>query len=218
MLHYQPVRLYASSSQQGAVSVNVEMLPGLDNVVRFPIELRVAPSMEVIYEIEPDCREVFRVAESFKVELPDPDLANQVDAETAIYIAEQILPLTPSEQKAALGELLDPVVRRAVHACRFMDRVSKQSVQAELALLQAQTDGGCYHLPSLEEKANALSNQAAELLILAYARCREAHGAQRAISLAQRGETWTPYSAKETTEWLIEAGRADQARIAALPA
>lgn len=198
--------------------MNVEMLPGLDNVVRFPIELRVAPSMEVIYEIEPDCREVFRVAESFKLELPDPDLANQVDAETAIYIAEQILPLTPSEQKAALGELLDPVVRRAVHACRFMDRVSKQSVQAELALLQAQTDGGCYHLPSLEEKANALSNQAAELLILAYARCREAHGAYRAISMTQRGETWTPYSAKETTEWLIEAGRADQARRAALPA
>ncbi len=198
--------------------MNVEMLPGLDNVVRFPIELRVAPSMEVIYEIEPDCREVFQVAESFKLELPDPDLANQVDAETAIYIAEQIRPLTPAEQKAALGELLDPVVRRAVHACRFMDRVSKQSVQAELALLQAQTEGGCYHLPSLEEKANALSNQAAELLILAYARCREAHGAYRAISMAQRGETWTPYSAKETTEWLIAAGRADQSRRAALPA
>jgi len=194
------------------VFVNVEMLPGLDNVVRFPIELRVAPSMEVIYEIEPDCREVFQVAESFKLELPDPDLANQVDAETAIYIAEQILPLTHAEQKTALGEMLDPVVKRAVHACRFMDRVSKQSVQAELALLQAQTDGGCYHLPLLEEKANALSNQAAELLILAYVRCREAHGAYRAISMAQRGETWTPYRVADTTEWLIEAGRADQAR------
>ena len=198
--------------------MNVEMLPGLDNVVRFPIELRVAPSMEVIYEIEPDCREVFQVAESFKLELPDPDLENQVDAETAIYIAEQVLPLTPAEQKAALDELLDPVVKRAVHACRFMDRVSKQSVRAELTLLQAQTDGGCYHLPSLEEKANALSNQAAELLILAYARCREAHGAYRAISMAQRGETWMPYRVADTTEWLIGAGRADQARRAALPA
>jgi len=198
--------------------VNVEMLPGLDNVVRFPIEHRVAPSMEVIYEIEPDCREVFQVAESFKLELPDPDLANQVDVETAIYIAEQILPLTPSEQRAALDELLDPVVKRAVHACRFMDRVSKQSVQAELALLEVQTNDGCYHLPSLEEKANAVSNQAAELLILAYARCREAHGAHRAISMAQRGETWTPYRAADTTAWLIEAGRADQAHRAALPA
>ncbi len=198
--------------------MNVEMLPGLDNVVRFPIELWVAPSMEVIYEIEPDSREVFQVAESFKLELPDPDLANQVDAETAIYIAEQVLPLTPSEQKAVLDELLDPVVKRAVQACRFVDRVSKQSAQAELALLQAQTEGGCYHLPSLEEKANALSNQAAELLILAYARCREAHGAYRAISMAQRGETWTPYRAADTTAWLIEAGQADQASRTALPA
>jgi len=150
--------------------------------------------------------------------LLDPDLANQVDAETAIYIAEQILPLTPSEQKVALGELLDPVVKRAVHACRFMDQVSKQSVQAEQALLRAQMEGWHDHLPSLEDRANALSNQAAELLILAHARCREAHGAYRAISMAQRGETWTPYRAADTTEWLIEAGRADQARRAALPA
>ncbi len=198
--------------------MNVEMLPGLDNVIRFPIELRVAPSMKVIYEIEPDCREVFQVAESFKLELPNPDLTNQVDAETATYIAEQVLSLTPSEQKAALGDLLDPMVTRAVHACRILDQVSKQSVQAELALLQAQTDGGCHRLQSLEERANALSNQAAELLILAYARCREVHGAYRAVNMAQRGETWTPYSAKETTEWLIEAGRTDQARMAALPA
>jgi len=91
-------------------------------------------------------------------------------------------------------------------------------VQAELALLEVQTNDGCYHLPSLEEKANAVSNQAAELLILAYARCREAHGAHRAISMAQRGETWTPYRAADTTAWLIEAGRADQAHRAALPA
>lgn len=198
--------------------MNVEMLPGLDNVVRFPIELRVTPSIEVIYEIEPDCREVFQIAESFKLALPDPELANQVDAETAIYIAEQILPRTPSEQSVALGELLDLVVKRAVHACRFVDRVSKQSVQAEQALLRAQTDGGHYYLPSLEERANALSNQAAELLILAYARCREAHGAYRAVSMAQRGETWAPHCAADTTEWLIEAGRADQARRTKLPA
>ena len=29
--------------------MKVEMLPGLDNVVRFPIERRVTPSMEVMF-------------------------------------------------------------------------------------------------------------------------------------------------------------------------
>jgi len=191
--------------------VNIEMLPGLDNVVRFPIELRVAPSMDVIYEIEPDCHEVFRVAESFKLGLPDPDLFNQVDSETALYIAEHILPLARSEQKPVLNALLDPLVERAVQACREMDRVGKRSVQAEQLLHRAQTEGG-YHLPPLVEAADALGNQAAALLILAYARCREAHGANRAIGMALRGETWRPYGLTETTDWLVEAERANQAR------
>ena len=37
--------------------MNIELLPGLTNVIRFPIELRAAPSMDVLYEIEPDSRE-----------------------------------------------------------------------------------------------------------------------------------------------------------------
>ena len=191
--------------------MNIEMLPRLDNVLRFPIELRVALSMDVIYEIEPDCREVFRVAESFKLELPDPDLFDQVDSETALYIAKHVLPLACSEQKSVLNALLDPLVRRAVQACREMDRVGVRSVQAEQLLYRAQTEGG-YHLPSLVEAADALGNQAAELLILAYARCREAHGANRAIGMALRNETWRPRSLMETTDWLVEAESAAQAR------
>ncbi len=190
--------------------MNIELLPGLTNVVRFPIELRAAPSMEVLYEIEPDSREVSLIAESYMLELPEPELFDLVDQETALYIADHILPLAPAEQKAALAELLDPVVTLAVAACRDADRASKQLVKAEELLLRAKIEGG-YFMQLLEENANALSQRAAELLILAHRRCVEAHGANRAVGLARRGETWTRYSAAETAEWLIAAGEAVRA-------
>ena len=193
--------------------MNIEMLPGLDNVVRFPIEQRLAPSIDVVGEIAPDCREVARVAESFMLEAPDPELFNQVDAETALYIAEHIRPLSPAERGVALTELLNPLVKRAVEACRDMDRVSKQSVQAEQRLHRAQVAGSSTLWP-LVEAADALANRVAELLLLAHARCQEAHGAHRAIGLALRDEPWAPHSMAETTAWLVGAELAHRARTA----
>lgn len=195
--------------------MNIEMLPGLDNVVRFPIEQRLAPSMDIIGEIAPDCREVARVGESFMLEAPDPDLFDQVDLETALYIAEHIRPLSPAERKVALKELLDPVVKRAVDACRDMDRVSRQSVQAEQRLNRAEVAGSSTLWP-LVEAADALANRAAELLLLAHARCQEAHGAHRAIGLALRDDPWVPHSMAETTAWLVDAELAHRARKTAL--
>ena len=191
--------------------MNIELLPGLTNVVRFPIELRAAPSMDVLYEIEPDSREVSLIAESYMLEMPEPDLFDQVDQETALYIALHVLPLAPAEQKTALATLLDPVVTLAVSACRDADRTSKRLVKAEAELLYAKTEGG-YATGLLEADANALSQQAAELLILAHRRCVEAHGVNRAVGRARRGETWAPNNLVENTEWLIAAGEADRAR------
>ncbi len=191
--------------------MNIELLPGLTNVVRFPIELRAAPSMDVLYEIEPDSREVSLIAESYMLEMPEPDLFDQVDQETALYIALHVLPLAPAEQKTALAALLDPVVTLAVAACRDADRTSKRLVKAEAELLYAKTEGG-YATGLLEADANALSQQAAELLILAHRRCVEAHGVNRAVGKARRGETWAPNNLAENTEWLIAAGEADRAR------
>jgi hypothetical protein len=180
--------------------VNIELMPGLTNVVRFPVEERTAPSMAVIYKIEPDVREVMQVVEGFFLELPDPELANQVDAETASYIAEQVLPLAPSERGPALDGLLRPVVATAVEACRRADQVGKRAVAAGERLALVQASGGQW-LGLLERDADGLLGQSAELLVL-----------------ARRGETWTPYSTADATDWLIAAGRADQARKATLSA
>ncbi len=194
--------------------MNIELMPGLTNVVRFPVEERTAPSMDVIYKIEPDVREVMQVVEGFFLEVPDQEHANQVDAETARYIAEQVLPLAPSERGPALDELLQPVVATAVEACRRADQVGKRAVAAGKRLALAQAGGGQW-LGLLEQDTDGLLSQSAELLVLAHQRCQEAHGVNRAVGMARRGQTWTPYSAADTADWLAEAGRADQARKAA---
>ena len=191
--------------------MNIELLPGLTNVVRFPLEERVAPSMKLIVVIEPDVHEVLRVGESFFIELPEHDLREWVDAETALYVAEHVLPLAPSERGPALDELLRPVVARAVAACRRADQVSKQAFEAQRRLLEMRTEHGAWEGP-LQRHADGLLQQAAELLILAHRRCQEAHGVDRAVGMARRDEAWTPDSMESATEWLIAAGEADRAR------
>lgn len=191
--------------------MKIELMPGLTNVVRFPVELRMAPSMELIYEIEPDVREVLSVGEAFFLVLPDPDLREQVDAHTATYIAEHILPLAPAERRPALRAMLLPIVAQAVDACRKAHQAGKRSVEAQQRLHQAQMAGSrC--LEPLEQAADGLLQEAAELLILAHQRCQEAHGVNRAVSLARRDEVWTPECREDTTNWLITAGEADRAR------
>jgi len=77
----------------------ITFMPVPSVVVRFPVELRAEPSMDLIHEIEPDAREVVLVAECFGLEPPRLDLCDRVDAETARFIAEQVLPLSCEEQR-----------------------------------------------------------------------------------------------------------------------
>ena len=59
--------------------MQIELVPGLTNVIRFPIEDRVRPSIELIYDIQPDAREVLAVAEAFYLESCDLNLQHVVD-------------------------------------------------------------------------------------------------------------------------------------------
>ena len=68
--------------------MRAKTLPGLSNVVRFPVERRARPTMELLREIAPDVREVMAIADTFDLDVP-VDLRERVDAETAQYIVEQ---------------------------------------------------------------------------------------------------------------------------------
>ena len=63
--------------------MRAELLPGVTNVVRFPVERRARPTLELLREIAPDVREVLAMADALGVEAPDPRLRDEADAEMA---------------------------------------------------------------------------------------------------------------------------------------
>ena len=179
--------------------MNIELVPGLTNVVRFPLEERVKPSMALIHEIEPDVRDVLQVDDAFGLGLVRRALFEASDQETARFIAEQVLPASPSELRERLAELLNPVLENAVEACRTAHAASVASTAAHVRAHAAKVNGIGW-LEGLEARAAALGEHAAALLVEAHNACEQARGVNRAVGFARRGERWVPYAQVHETE------------------
>ncbi len=184
-----------------------EDLAQLTNVIRFPVELRVAASVELLDGLEPDPREVAHVAAVLGLDLPPASLFGRVDEETARHIAEQVLPLARHERLRALDSLLRPVVAAAAEACRRARDAADRALEARSAMEQAFAMGGDW-VESLERTAERRLREAAACLIEAHGRCRTARGVGRAVALARRGEAWAPQGGWPATEWPMGADRA----------
>lgn len=182
-----------------------ELLPGQDNVVRFPVERRVRPTLELLREIAPDVREVSLVTDSFGLEEPPYSLRHEVDARTAEYIADQVPPEPDEARRAMLDGLLAPLVAAAVEACRASHDASLAAASMRERQRAAETAGSFWAEP-VRERADALTLRAAGLLLEAHARCQKAEGAARAVGFARRGELWRPHDSREVGEWLASAG------------
>jgi hypothetical protein len=182
--------------------MRVELLPGLENVVRFPVERRRPPTLGLLREIAPDVREVSAYAEGFFLDMPPLDLRHQVDAETARHIAEQFG--AGAVSASALDEFLAPVLAGAIAACREVHDKSQELVAAQQALLRAQT-AGHFWIDPLRERADELTRRVVELLIMAYTRAEQAEGVARAVAFARRGEAWVPWDIRAEEEALFGA-------------
>ncbi|MEK8121600.1 hypothetical protein WOB59_00320 [Methylocystis sp. IM4] len=169
------------------------MTPGMTNVVRFPIERRAKPSLDVMREIAPDSREVSLVVEAFGFEDCIDHVRDEADQKIAEYIASNVRPEPGAKRRAELDDLLRPMVERAVATCREAHEVALAAVKAQQLVVKAQSEGGYWMLP-LNEQATARSNHAARKLIDAHLACQEAEGAARAIGIADRGEVWEPFN------------------------
>ena len=123
------------------------------NVIRFPVELRAKPSIDLLIEVAPDSREVELIAEAFGFEAPDPDGRSKADRAMAETIAKTDLPADPKERRAALNAMLKPLVDRAVAACGEARQTALRSDEAGEKLASAQIEGG-YWLAPLEDAAN----------------------------------------------------------------
>jgi hypothetical protein len=55
------------------LSMRYETLTLGGNVIRFPVELRAKPSIDLLIDVAPDLREVELIAEAFGFDAPDPE-------------------------------------------------------------------------------------------------------------------------------------------------
>lgn len=185
----------------------------MTNVVRFPIEERAKPTVFLLYDIMPDSRMVGSVAEAFFLEPPSCDTRDDADKAMAEYILNNVRPESGPERRAALDELLRPLMVEAVNACRLEKRAKAASEAAAERLLRAQTEGG-YWIEPLQEAAERLAYEWAAQLIEAQIFCDEAMGASRAVGLAKSGEPWSPVDHAAETDALIADELAARARRA----
>jgi hypothetical protein len=116
--------------------MRVELMPGMTNVVRFPVERRTRPMLELLRGVAPDVREVLNVAEAFGMAMPVPDLRERVDAATAEHIANQV-PAGGAAREAMLCELFEPVVAGAIASCREAHDAWAGAAAAEETLRRA---------------------------------------------------------------------------------
>src|SRR5271165_6784644 len=129
--------------------MRAELLPGMTNVVRFPVERRARPTLELLREIAPDVREVLAMADALGVEAPDPRLRDEADAEMAEWIVNQVPPAGP-ERAAMPAGCREEALVRAISACRAVHDASLQLAAARLTLVRAQTKGGHWIAPLRE--------------------------------------------------------------------
>jgi hypothetical protein len=165
----------------------IEYLPGTENVIRFPVERRVRPTMELLREIRLDARTVLANAETMGYEAPEPDVRDRTDRSTAEHI---LLNTSTGERpsKAFLDELLDPVVTRAVELTREAGDAVAQARAAQKAVAAARA---CKQETTwLNERASLAMFHACGRALEAHIEAEKAEGVARAVGFARRGETW----------------------------
>jgi hypothetical protein len=186
--------------------MRIELVVGTTNVVRFPVERRARPTMDLLRVIAPDVREVLLLVESFGLALPEGDPRQAADAEMADQVANHVRPEPGALRQAELDALLAPIVARAVAACRAAHDAALAATKAQQRVIDAQSQGG-YWLQPMEERAESLTGIAAQRLVEAHLQSEEAEGASRAVSLAKRGQAWVPFDLQAEAEALFSWGR-----------
>ena len=186
--------------------MRTEWLPGMTNVLRFPVELRARPTLQLLWEIAPDVREVLALADAFDLEMPVHNLRDLVDADTAGHIVNQIPDVDPA-RRAMLDGLLQPHLAAALAACRQAHDAALDVSEIMRVLTQAKTGGHAW-LDPLQERAEALALRMVEAMVAAHTRAEEASGVARAVGLARCGETWTPRNANADMEALLAVRQA----------
>ena len=186
------------------VAMRIDRMPGAMNVLRFPVELRERPSVDLLRRLAPDVRKVLAVAEAFGLEAPELGLRGLVDAETTAHIAALVAPADASAVRTRLTEeLLEPVLTAAIAACRRASdaAIASASLQEASGALEV---FNVVRIESFQERSVVLREAAAQFMLEAHARCEEAEGVVRAVGFARRGDVWLPHDSNTAMQALCE--------------
>lgn len=179
-----------------------ELLNGTLNVIRFPVEDRARPTIELMRDLRPDPRVVLYNAEVFGFDPPPVTLQSDVDRETASHIATE----TPAGERTSamfLDGLLDPVVSRAVTLAREAAKAQREATDAHNRAAHA-TVAESVEAEWLQQRATAAAIRVTEFGLMAHLAADEAEGVARAVKLAREGTPWTPRNrAEEGDDWMM---------------
>lgn len=181
--------------------MRLELVPSISNVVRFPIERRVAASVELLFDIAPDVREVLNVAEAFGFAQPDPQTYDRADRAMAETLQSFDLPGTAVARRRIIDDIFRPLLDEAMQAIDAAGAAGRASEQAQQHLYKTVTACGLQNR-TLEEQTDQMSVQAAEALLVAHERVQWALGSWRAAGLAHQGIGWTPRDRSAEHDWL----------------
>ena len=186
--------------------MQIDLLPGTENVIRFPVEMREKPSMRLLFQLRPDARTLFMHAEGFGFELPRDGVRDCTDQATAEYIAGH-LDADGRAPRQFLDELLEPLVVSAVDATR------KAAVAAASAQ-EAQRRAVGAHVPDAQrQRALEMMERPVRLGLEAHVLTEEAIGVERAVRFARKGEPWVSRSDEADMDILIAAELGRQSRL-----
>jgi len=172
--------------------MRLELIAGTENVFCFPKRRRERPTVQLLGALRSDVREIDLIAEAFGLDQPGVALKDEADRCMADYIAANV-PAAPVEARdLALDALRICALVTAIDACRAMEAMDRQVMDAQTKVAEAQNRGS-YQAVYLQEVVEDARQRAAEATLLAHVRSEEAMGVARAVDIAMRGEVWTPY-------------------------
>jgi len=175
---------------------------GASAVLRFPVERRARPSLDLLRALAPDLREVLPLVGESDSEAPPHELRHEADRAMAERIRHQVPSEPNAERAAALDSLLRPLLVDAIEA----------SGRAQDASAAARAEGGFWMAP-IEARAASLADAAARSLVEAYVASERAEGAARAVRFARAGAAWQPFELRAEAEALFfDAARRDARR------
>ena len=182
--------------------MRLEFMPLHLNVVRFPLERRLPPSLRVLRAIAPDLREAAMVAEAFGLPELTPELRGASEAKMARRLREERVPTEPAARRAALALMGRPWVAGAVRAC---SRAAEMMAEAGMAQRRyvVVLELGDVRATALGFAADTAALAAAHAFLAAARRSEEVEGAMRALDLACNGELGYAYDAHIQADGLV---------------